>query len=473
MGDWRRLKLQSLPPSILVAAAKAEKRRELADILLPWPSLGVPPTGTSLLDNINRYPSIRLIIIIENKPDREALDLLNQIKACNKRVAVLIMSTNPTIEHATEAVRRGAEDFIPIHLSVELLKNKIAKVLETDELRNGINEIRRQPDTFYGFEQIISNSPRMNPVFQRARAASRSDTPILITGETGTGKELLARAIHANSRRHNRPFVAVNCAAIPHELIESELFGHRKGSFSGAHADHCGLFFAAHHGTLMLDEIGELAASVQAKLLRVLQNNEVRPVGALKGQLVDVRVIAATNRSIPELRNGVLRQDLFYRMSVLVIEIPLLRERQEDIPHLIEYFLSRFRSSVECRLCNIEPAALELLMHHSFPGNIRELENFVRSMAATVGYERETINVEDVRGWMRRQGLWQVVLEETAGLPLDLKQLENWAISAALTRSKGNKSRAAALLGISRDSLYRKLHEIDQHRQRPQNCPNI
>ena len=160
-------------------------------------------------------------------------------------------------------------------------------------------------------------------------------------------------------------------------------------------------------------------------------------------------------------------------MSVLVIEIPLLRERQEDIPRLIEYFMADCRNRRQGNLRHIQREALDLLKQHSFPGNVRELENFVRSMAATVGYERETINVEDVRGWMRRQGLWQVVLEETGGLPLELKQLENWAIRAALTRSKGNKSRAAALLGISRDSLYRKLHEIDQHRQRPQNCPNI
>lgn len=317
----------------------------------------------------------------------------------------------------------------------------------------------------YGFERIISNSHVMDSVFRRGLAASRNETPVLITGETGTGKELLARAIHAHSRRHARPFVAVNCAALPHELIESELFGHRKGAFSGAYADSPGLFSAAHQGTLMLDEIGDLAANVQAKLLRVLQNSEVRPVGALESHIVDVRVIAATNRSIQELRNGVLRPDLFFRMSVIVIEMPPLRERLGDIPYLIEFFLERYRSCGESNLRSIEREALDLLTQYSFPGNIRELENFVQSLAATLCRERETINAKDVRCWMHRQGLRQIVFQESHGLPLNLRQLETWAIRTAIQRSNGNKSRAATLLGISRDSLYRKLHEIEDNGQ--------
>jgi transcriptional regulator with PAS, ATPase and Fis domain len=318
-----------------------------------------------------------------------------------------------------------------------------------------------QPAAKYGFERIIGNSTVMDSVFQRALAASRSNTPVLITGETGTGKELLARAIHAYSRRQAHPFIAVNCAALPGELIESELFGYRKGAFTGAYADCRGLFSAAQHGTLMLDEIGDLAANVQAKLLRVLQNSEVRPVGALEGQIVDVRVIAATNRSIQELRNGVLRPDLFFRMSVLVIEMPPLRERLGDVPSLIDFFLERYRGCGENNLHSIEPDALDLLTQYAFPGNIRELENFVHSLAATLCPEQETIKKGDVKCWMRRQGLRQIDLEDAGGLPLNLKQLENWAIQTAIQRSKGIKSRAATLLGISRDSLYRKLHEMD------------
>jgi DNA-binding NtrC family response regulator len=401
MEDQHRLKSKDSSPCILIAAEEEERRREVADFLSPWTSLGVTATSESLLGHISRYPSIHLIIIVEQQSNDESLRLLDQVKTLNERIAVLVMSAAPTIEHATETIRRGAEDFIGIPCSVELLKKEVARVLEAAELRNGIQEMRRQLSAAYGFEQIISSSSIMNSVFQRARAASRSDTPVLITGETGTGKELLARAIHANSRRNKRPFVAINCAALPRELIESELFGHRKGAFSGAHMDHHGLFSAANHGTLMLDEVGELAADVQAKLLRVLQNSE------------------------------------------------------------IEYFLKRYRGSGESQLSAIEPEALEMLSRYSFPGNIRELENFAHSMAATLGEERKSIKAEDVKLWMRRQGSSRIVSEETQGLPLNLSQLETWAIRTALERSGGNKSRAAALLGISRDSLYRKLQELE------------
>ena len=454
------MKTKALSPRILIAAEESERRVQLADLLLPSVSLGIPAAHSVLLDSINLYSSVCLIIIVEQQSDDDALYLLEQIKARDEHLHVLIMSTDPTIEHATEAIRRGAEDFIAIPFSVELLKKEVARVLEAAELRNEIQEMRRQLNATYGFDKIISGSSQMSPVFQRALAASRSDTPVLLTGETGTGKELLARAIHANSRRRKQPFVAVNCAALPHELIETELFGHRKGAFSGAHADQRGLFSASHRGTILLDEVGELAADVQAKLLRVLQNSEVRPVGSLEHEYVDVRVIAATNRSIQDLRLGVLRPDLFFRLSVLVIELPPLRERPGDIPRLIEYFLARYRSNGEGNLNAIDPDALDLLMRYSFPGNIRELENLVHSLAATLGQDRKTIRAEDVKRWMRRQGLRSFVSEEAQGLPLNLNQLEAWAIQKAIQRSSGNKSRAAALLGISRDSLYRKLGEI-------------
>lgn len=349
------------------------------------------------------------------------------------------------------------------------MKNAPAFTADRQRLNgNGFHKLAGRLNDAHGFEQIVSDSPCMNSVFQRALAASRSDTPVLITGETGTGKELLARAIHARGRRHGQAFVAVNCAALPHELVESELFGHCKGSFSGAHADHRGLFSAAHHGTLMLDEIGELAMDVQAKLLRVLQNSEVRRVGGLDSQLVDVRIIAATNRRIQELRNGVLRPDLFYRMSVLVIELPPLRDRMGDIPRLIDCFLARHRGCGEGHLNSIDPEAIELLNHYPFPGNIRELENFVHSVSATAVRGQEQIRADDVRRWMRRQGMQQMLMHELDGLPLNLKKLQAWAIRTALMRSEGNKSRAAALLGISRDSLYRKLQEMDGQPTNPE-----
>jgi DNA-binding NtrC family response regulator len=465
MEHHHSLNFNASSPRILIAAPEAERCMELAGFLMPWAFMAVPASGPLLLDSISRISSIRLIIIVEQQSGEEALQLLEQVKALDERLAVLIMSMNPTIEHAIEAIRRGAEDFIAVPFSVEHLQKEVAHVLEAAELRDGTREMSRQLGAADDFEQIISDSPRMRLVLQRALAASRSDTPVLITGETGTGKELLARSIHANSRRHERPFVAVNCAALPRDLIESELFGHCKGAFTGAHANYPGLFAAANHGTLLLDEVGELAADVQAKLLRVLQNREIRPVGALESRLVDVRVIAATNRRIQDLRLGALRADLFYRLSVLVIELPPLRERPGDILSLIEYFLARYRGEGESSLSNIELEALQLLSRYSFPGNIRELENFVHSMAATLGHEQKSIKAEDVRRWMRRQGLQRAISEEIHGLPLDLRQLESWAIREAIQCSKGNKSRAASLLGISRDSLYRKLQEMEASRE--------
>jgi transcriptional regulator with PAS, ATPase and Fis domain len=302
----------------------------------------------------------------------------------------------------------------------------------------------------------------MRAVFDRSHAAAGSDTPVLIVGETGTGKELIARAIHANSRRAKRPFVPINCAALPHDLLESELFGHRRGAFSGAVADHPGLFAAAHGGTLFLDEIGELPMDAQAKLLRVLQDGEVRPIGGLESRHVDVRIVAASNRTLKTMRDHRMREDLFYRLSVLVIEIPPLRDRREDLPLLIAHFLDGLRERGVRHVDGIDADALDLLADYAFPGNIRELENLVEGLSVALPAGRATIRTEDVRGWLRRRGA--AVGDRTSDatdVPLKLADLEVWAIREALRRAHGNKSMAARILGISRDTLYRRLNELD------------
>jgi len=298
----------------------------------------------------------------------------------------------------------------------------------------------------------------MRPALERARAASRSDTPVLITGETGTGKELVARAIHAGGRRAQQPLVPLNCAALPRDLVESELFGHRKGAFSGAQTDHPGLFVAAHRGTLFLDEIGDLPLEAQAKLLRVLSDGEVRAVGSLESRHVDVRIIAASNRSLAAMGAGAMRQDLFYRLSVLVIEMPPLRERRDDLPLLVAHFLARIRERGVARVENVDAHALELMLDYPFPGNVRELENMLEGVSLTLPSERTTIRAEDVRGWLRHRG--STAPPAAQGPSLRLHDLEVWAITEALRQTEGNKSRAAQLLGISRDTLYRKLQEI-------------
>ncbi len=450
-------------PCILIATPDDGVREQLAALLGDWPLLGVATDDTAaVLSFLGRHASLRVLILVETRADARALETIEAARTQAEGLAVLVLSAEPTIEHATEAIRRGAEDFVPIPFSGDLLRKEVVRILEAAELRDDVRRLRALVSSAYGFDHIVSNSPRMRTVFERALAASRSDTPVLIVGESGTGKELLARAIHANGRRREGPFVPVNCAALPRDLIESELFGHRRGAFSGAHADHPGLFVSAHRGTLLLDEIGELAGEAQAKLLRVLQDGEVRPVGGLKGRRVDVRIIAATNRSVQQLRNGALRQDLFFRLSVLVIEVPPLRERLDDLPRLIEHFLARYRCCGASGLSSVEPEALDLLGAYAFPGNVRELENFVHSLCSTLSPDRSAICAGDVRAWLRRQGVRGAPLRDGDEPPVNLRRLEAWAIRAALERADGNKSRAAAMLGISRDTLYRKILEVGE-----------
>lgn len=312
-------------------------------------------------------------------------------------------------------------------------------------------------------DQIVSTSAAMRRVVAWAKTVSDSSTPVLIIGETGTGKEMLARLIHTSGPRRHRPFVPVNCGALPNDLIESELFGHRRGAFSGAIADHPGLFVSAQRGTLLLDEIGELPAGAQAKLLRVLQGGEVRPVGGVEHRAVDVRIIAATNRSLGALHAGALRRDLFYRLSVVVIEIPPLRERRDDLVPLFEHFLARHRRPGAAPLSQVEPEALASLVGYPFPGNIRELENLAQFLCTMLPRDRQTVRVRDVEGWVRRQRAAGVSEAPSDG-SVNLRSLEKWAVRTAIDRTGGNKSRAAAMLGISRDALHRKLRLLESSR---------
>jgi DNA-binding NtrC family response regulator len=415
------------------------------------------PDGAAALEYLDRCQSLRLLVLVDNGAG-SGLNLLEDARRRREDVAVLLLSRSPTIELATEAIRRGAEDFVPVPYSKEVLRKEVVRALEAADLRDRVEQLRTLVDSSYGFDRIVSQSPKMRPVFNRMLAAARSDTPVLVFGETGTGKELTARAIHANSRRAKGPFVPINCAALPRDLVESELFGHRRGAFSGASQDHPGLFAAAHRGTLFLDEISELPFEAQAKLLRVVQDGEVRPVGALDSRHVDVRIVAASNRTSTSMREGGLREDLFYRLSVLVIEVPPLRERLDDLPLLVGYFLADLRRRGVTRIDRVDDAALDLLSHYAFPGNVRELQNFIESVGATAPARQAAITAEDVRSWLRRRGSAAAATTGAEqGLPLNLGELEAWAIAEALRRAAGNKRLAARILGISRDTLYRKL----------------
>jgi two-component system response regulator AtoC len=444
-----------------VATQDAALGSRLAALLAGHEVERCPAPAADLAGQLDRWPAVRLLIIGNLVSEDGCLILLGQVKERRPDLAVLVVSSAPTIPFATAAIRGGAEDLVPIPYSEDVLLKEVERILEAAELRERVESLHRLVSDVYHLDHIVSGSPRMRPVIERARAAARSETPVLIVGETGTGKELVARAIHATGRRARRPLVPVNCAALPRDLIESELFGHRRGAFSGAQTDHPGLFAAAHRGTLFLDEIGDLSLEAQAKLLRVLQDGEVRPVGGLESRKVDVRIITASNRSLAAMGGGVLRQDLFFRLSVLVIEVPPLRARRDDLPLLVTHFLTRMRERGMARVESIEDGALELMLEYPFPGNVRELENLIEGVSLTLPQSHATIRAEDVRGWLRQRRHAAAPTPTVQAPCLRLHDLEIWAIREALTRTKGNKKQAAQLLGISRDTLYRKIQDAD------------
>ncbi len=445
-------------PRVLVATDDVDLASRLTTLLSPHAAESLPGPGRELVERLEQSPGLSLLIVGEVGSDSVALELLASVKERRPDLAVLVLSRQPTIRLATDAIRGGAEDFVPIPFSEELLLKEVERILEAAELRDRVESLHRLVADAFALDRIVSRSSRMRPVLDRARAAARSETPVLILGETGTGKELVARAIHAGSRRARQALVPVNCAALPRELVESELFGHRRGAFSGAQTDHSGLFAAAHRGTLFLDEIGELPLEAQAKLLRVLQDGEVRPVGGVDSRRVDVRIIAASNRSLAATGNGAMRQDLFFRLSVLVIEVPPLRERLDDLPLLVAHFLARIRERGTARVEGVDGAALDLMLGYPFPGNVRELENMLEGISLTLPPGHATVRAEDVRAWLRQRGR-PASARVAQGPTLRLHDLEVWAISEALRQTAGNKRRAAQILGISRDTLYRKLQE--------------
>jgi DNA-binding NtrC family response regulator len=444
-----------------VATEDVELGSRLTALLSRHAAERAPIFSIDLAHRLDQWPAVRLLVVGDDGAGGTALELLRQVKESRPELAVLVLCREPTVRLATAAIRGGAEDLVPVPYSEDVLLKEVERILEASELRERVEDLHRLVADVYHLDRIVSRSSRMRPVLERARAAARSETPVLVLGETGTGKELVARAIHATGRRARHPIVPVNCAALPRDLVESELLGHRRGAFSGAHADHPGLFAAAHRGTLFLDEIGELSLEAQAKLLRVLQDGEVRPVGGLESRKVDVRIIAASNRSLAAMGGGgVMRQDLFFRLSVLVIEMPPLRERLDDLPLLVSHFLARIRERGVARVESVEAGALELMAGYPFPGNVRELQNMLEGICLTVPPGHAAIGAEDVRGWLRQRSPSNPGGGTARGPTLRLHDLERWAISEAMRQTAGNKRRAAELLGISRDTLYRKLQEM-------------
>ncbi len=410
---------------------------------------------------VARAGKFDLVITDLRMPEMDGFDLIRGVRALPDPPHVVMITAFGSIETAIRAVKLGAFDYITKPFEIEELFLVTDRVLEERSLRSQVARLHRELEDKFGFENIIANSESMRDVVQLVKRIAGSTASVLVTGESGTGKELIGRAIHYNSARAAGPFVAVNLAAVPEGLIESELFGHKKGAFTDARADKPGLFVEADGGTIFLDEIGELALPLQAKLLRVLQEHEVRPLGATKNQRVDVRVVAATNRNLEAMvADKSFREDLYYRLNVIHLDLPPLRSRPEDIVPLATHILAQLGPKQNPpRRMRLSPEAQHLLLGYHWPGNVRELMNVLeRGIALCQG---ELIADDDLPPNVRERrpadflhGLGAAVARR-----MTLAELEREFIEAVLADEAGNKTRAAQRLGLDRKTLYRKLDE--------------
>jgi DNA-binding NtrC family response regulator len=402
---------------------------------------------------------IDLVVSDVKMPEIDGLDMLREIKAVSPSPHVITITAFGSIDTAIRAVKLGAFDYITKPFDVDQLILSVQKALAERALRSEVARLRDEVQKSYRWGNIVGRSAVMQEVFALIRRLSASAASVLVTGASGTGKELVAKAIHFNSPRRDRPFVAINCAAIPDALLESELFGYKRGAFTDARADRAGIFVEADGGTIFLDEIAELSPALQAKLLRVLQEREIRPLGAARAERVDVRVIAATNRELDaRLKDGTFREDLYYRLNVIQIQLPALRDRVEDVLPLAEHFLAVSAARAGKDLKGFHEVAKKALLAHRWPGNVRELENVVERAVALA--ETANIRLEDLPGAVReRRDAEQDTLGRALARDMSLGELEREYIQRVLAAEGGNKTRAAQRLGLDRKTLYRKLEE--------------
>jgi two-component system, NtrC family, response regulator AtoC len=414
--------------------------------------------GASGLELLDQSPA-DLIICDVRMPGLDGLAFLEKYKEMGGTALVIMMSAYGDDEAALEAIRRGAYDFIPKPFRADQVLLVVRKAIEREGLRREVAQLHDELVALRAPSGIVGRSPLISQALALADKVARHPSTVLITGESGTGKELIARHIHDASPRASRPFVAVNCAAIPEALLESELFGHAKGAFTGATAERQGLFEEAHEGTLFLDELGDLPVPLQVKLLRALQEGEVRRVGDNASRSVDVRLVAATARDLEaDVADGKFRADLYYRINVVRIHLPALRERSEDVPELVRHFVDRFNRRLGMHVTGVTPPAMRALVEYPWPGNVRELENVVeRAMVLTDGPQLAMEQLPTLSAPMTRS--------DGATSPLDLsvkrrtEELERALIKEALERTRGNRTRAAKLLDLSHRALLYKIRD--------------
>jgi len=411
-------------------------------------------TGEEALRRLSDAP-YDLVITDLNMPVMDGMQLLQAMKERQLTPATIVLTGHGTIQSAVEAMKLGAGDYLIKPCHPDELLVVAARLLEVRQLRQEVTQLRRQLSQYNRFGEIIGTSPRMQEIYQVIAAVSQNKSNVLLSGENGTGKELVARTIHRRGPLASKPFLAINCGALSETLLESQLFGHRKGSFTGAIDDHEGVFQAAEGGTLFLDEISEIPLALQVKFLRAIQEKEVTPLGSTRPVRVDVRIIAATNRDLEEaVRNGAFRTDLFYRLNVVPLHLPPLRERREDIPALVEHFIQEFSRIYDVTPKQVTPEAMQRIVAYGWPGNIRELQNAIERAFALSAEPEITL-----RDLPPAVALRAPDAPGHTDEPLPLDEIEKRSIVAALRRSGGNKKEAARLLGIDRQRLYRKIEK--------------
>jgi DNA-binding NtrC family response regulator len=420
--------------------------------------------GRNALDSLRRHhPDIVLTDLM--LPDMDGLALLKEVKRIAPETLVVMITGFATVDSSVEAIRAGAYDYIPKPFTATQLRILIGRAAQQVRLVRDNAHLRDQLKKQYSFENIIGTSEGIQKIFSMISRVAPTDANVMISGESGTGKELIARAIHANSRRSSRPFIAINCAALPDHLLESELFGHEKGSFTGADVQRRGLLEQAAGGTFFLDEISEMSMDLQAKLLRVLQERKIRRVGGDAEVAIDVRWVSATNRDPDQaVRDGVLRQDLLYRLNVVPLRLPPLRDRREDIPPLAQHFLKRYSQEYERGSLRFSPEALRALTEYAFPGNVRELQNVVERIVSMceAGQEITPADIPDELS-VRHSSNGRPALQFNADLPFhDAKSdaisvFEKEYLRDLLAKHGGNISQAARTAGIDRKTIHRML----------------
>lgn len=412
--------------------------------------------------HLARSSSFHLYMIDLRLSGMGGVEVMKKIREIDSEACCIVLTADATIELSVTAMRAGAFDFIGKPFQADVVLNQVKHALEFKHLKNENLSIQQMVRDKYRFENMVGSSPAMNKVYEYIERVSDSDTTILIQGESGTGKEVVAKTIHFNSGRRNKPFVPINCGAIPENLLESELFGHEKGAFTGATSSRTGRFELAHGGTLLLDEIGEMPIALQVKLLRVLQEQTFERVGGVRAIHTDVRILAATNQDLEEaIAEKRFRTDLYYRLNVIPIHVPPLRKRKEDIPLLVDHFLKRFNEKQGKAIPGLTDDAINILLKYYWPGNIRELENLIERMVV-LKWEDGPIIAEDIPQKLvqsrRRSFPFQFELpEEGIVFSEIISSFENQILDQALAKAKGVKNQAAQLLKMNRTTLVEKL----------------